>query len=268
MAGRDYERELIAVARPYWNAEAELTRRFFRARPGKAKLIRYLRAAVYKELNPVIGYGATTGYANGLHMEFAGIVDDFRRLDRRVARRDMLARLKMMAEEFEHYVVLAEVLEHMLGRKLRPSDARQLPEDRKLNAMRRRYVRLGDPRLKAAMGLTEGGGSSTFREAAKLKGGEFERRLAQAMKVIHVDEKDHYQEAAREAARLVRSPADLGRMKTALAEVSRQRVEMRYEMFSAPMPREELERLLAANGGAAVAAPVNSKRRKRPAMNS
>jgi hypothetical protein len=65
------------------------------------------------------------------------------------------------------------------------------------------------------------------------------------MKLIHVDEKDHYQEAAREAARLVRSRADLARMKKALAEVSRQRVEMRYEMFSAPIPRAELERLIA-----------------------
>jgi hypothetical protein len=260
MAARDYERELIATARPYWNAEAELTRRFFRARPSKDKLIRYLRAAVYKELNPVIGYGATTGYANGLHMEFAGIIDDFRRLDRRVGRRDMLARLKMMAEEFEHYVVLAEVLEHMLGRKVRPSDARQLPEDRKLNAMRRRYVRSGDARLKATMGLTEGGGSSTFREAAKLEGGAFERRLARAMKLIHVDEKDHYQEAAREAARLVRSRADLARMKKALAEVSRQRVEMRYEMFSAPIPRAELESLIA-DGAPSHPAAARAKRR-------
>jgi hypothetical protein len=260
VAVRSYERALIATARPYWDAEAELTRRFFRSRPGKDELVRYLRAAVYKELNPVIGYGPTTGYANGLHMEFARIIDDFRRLDRRVGRRDMLARLKMMAEEFEHYVVLAEVLEHMLGRKLRPSDARQLPEDRKLNAMRRRYVRSDDPRLKATMGLTEGGGSSTFREAAKLKGGNFERRLARAMKLIHLDEKIHYQEAAREAARLVRSPADLARMKKALAEVSRQRVEMRYEMFSAPMPRAELERLLPAEAEG-VRATQRAKRR-------
>jgi hypothetical protein len=34
-------------------------------------------------------------------------------------------------------------------------------------------------------------------------------------------------------------------MKKALAEVSRQRVEMRYEMFSAPIPRADLERLIA-----------------------
>jgi hypothetical protein len=98
------------------------------------------------------------------------------------------------------------------------------------------------------MGLTEGGGSSSFREAAKLKGGEFERRLANAMKIIHVDEKDHYQDAAREAARLIRRRADFERMKKALVEISRQRVEMRYEMFSKPIPRTELERMLRAGG--------------------
>jgi hypothetical protein len=248
LAEINYGRALVAAARPYWNAEAELTRRFFRSKPDKKKLIRYLRAAVYKELNPVIGYGPSKGFANGLHMEFAEIIDDFRRLDRSVGRRDMLGRLRMMSEEFEHYVVLAEVLEFMLGRKLRPSDARQLPEDRKLNAMRRRYVASGDRRLKVVMGLTEGGGSSSFREAAKLKGGEFERRLANAMKIIHVDEKDHYQDAAREAARLIRRRADFERMKKALVEISRQRVEMRYEMFSKPIPRTELERMLRAGG--------------------
>jgi hypothetical protein len=244
VATGDYGRALIAAAKPYWNAEAELTRRFFRSKPDRKRLIRYLRAAVYKELNPVIGYGPSTGYANGLHMEFSGIIEDFRQLDRSVGRRDMLGRLKMMSEEFEHYVVLAEVLEFMLGRRLRPSDARQLPEDRKLNALRRRYVSSGDRRLKAVMGLTEGGGSSTFREAAKLKGGEFEHRLARAMRVIHGDEKDHYQDSAREAARLIRGRADFERMKKALVEVSRQRVEMRYEMFSRPIPRAELEKML------------------------
>jgi hypothetical protein len=33
-------------------------------------------------------------------------------------------------------------------------------------------------------------------------------------------------------------------MKKALVDVSHQRVEMRYEMFSAPVPRGELERML------------------------
>ncbi len=247
MAQREYEADLIAVAKPFWDAEAEITRRFFGGRPSREAYLRYLRAAVYKELNPVIGYGPTDGFANGLHMEFNTLVAGFDGLDRGVRRRDMLARLEMMTEEFEHYVVLAEVLEFVLGRALTPDDPVQLPEDRKLNDMRRRHVESGDPCLAAAMGLTEGGGSSTFREASKLTGGEIEERLAAAMRVIHRDEEHHYLDAASAAARAVGSPDDLNRMKHALHEVSVQRVRMRNEMFSEPMSAREIDRLIADN---------------------
>ena len=243
----DHKAELIAVAKPFWDAEAEITRRFFAGNPSREHYLRYLKAAVYKELNPVIGYGATTGYANGLHMEFDTLVGRFKGLDRDVARRDMLARLEMMTEEFEHYVVLAEVLEFVLGRALTPEDPKQLPEDRKLNDMRRGYVESGDAGVAAVMGLTEGGGSSTFREAAKLTGGEIEERLAAAMTVINRDEENHYLDAASAAADAVRSAGDLERMKRALLEVSIQRVRMRNEMFSEPMSDEEIDRLVADN---------------------
>ena len=135
----------------------------------------------------------------------------------------------------------------MLGRKLAPGDARQLPEDVKLNAMRRSYVESGDPCLVAAMGLTEGGGASTFREASKLSGGELEDRLAAAMKIIHDDEKDHYEDAAADAAEAVRTGGDLARMKRAIREVSIQRVRMRNEQFRFPMSEDEIEGLIAAN---------------------
>ena len=35
MGQPDHEAELIAVARPFWDAEAEITRRFFAAKPGR-----------------------------------------------------------------------------------------------------------------------------------------------------------------------------------------------------------------------------------------
>ena len=153
----------------------------------------------------------------------------------------------MMTEEFEHYVVLAEVLEFVLGRSLTPNDPEQLPEDQKLNDMRRGYVESRDPCLTAAMGLTEGGGSSTFREASKLTGGEIEERLAAAMTVIHRDEENHYLGAAATAAAAVHSKNDLNRMKCAILEVSIQRVRMRNEMFSMPMSDAELNQLVSDN---------------------
>jgi hypothetical protein len=239
--------ELIAVARPFWDAEAEVARRFCAGSPSREDWVCYLRAAIYKELNPSIGYGSTAGFANALHKEFVEVAAMFPRLDRDIDRREVYARMHVMTEEFNHYLVLADVLEYLLGRNLTPDDPQQLPEDKILNEMRRRYMESGDPCLRAVMGLTEGGGSSTFREMSKLSGGPFEELLAAAMKVIYVDEKDHYSRAAKEAAECVGSPDDLARMKKALYEVSVQRVRMRSEMLAWAMPAAEIDALAKAN---------------------
>ena len=245
MAAKDYEKALIDIARPYWAAEAEIPRRFAAKKPVRQDYVSYLKSAVYKELNPAIGYAPPKGYACNLHEEFARLVDQFPRLHSGADRHAVYQRLHMMTEEFNHYLVLADVLEFALGRPLADSDIAQLPEDRKLNEMRRGYMDSGDPRLRAAMGLTEGGGSTTFRVLSELKGGEIEERLAAAMKVIYSDEKSHYEEAAHEAAALVRSDDDLERMKQAIREVSLQRVRMRYEQFNAPLPWAEVEKIIA-----------------------
>ncbi len=65
------------------------------------------------------------------------------------------------------------------------------------------------------------------------------------MEVIYRDEKNHYKEAAGEAARAVRSKSDLARMKRAICAVSLQRVYMRNEMFKEPLAREEVARRLS-----------------------
>jgi hypothetical protein len=76
----------------------------------------------------------------------------------------------------------------------------------------------------------------------KLKGGRLEKMIAAAMEVIYRDEKNHYKEAAREAARAVRSNSDLARMQRAIHAVSLQRIYMRNEMFKEPLAREEVAR--------------------------
>lgn len=241
----EVERALIDTARPYWAAESEIPRRFAARKPSRADYVTYLSSAVYKELNPAIGYAPPVGFACNLHEEFARLVEQFPRLHAGADRNAIYRRLHMMTEEFNHYRVLADVLEFALGRPIAESDIRQLPEDKKLNDMRRAYMDSGDPRLRAAMGLTEGGGAATFRVLAELTGGEIEELLAAAMRVIHTDEQAHYEDAARAAARLVSSEEDLTLMRGAIREVSLQRVRMRYEQFNAPMPWDEVERMIA-----------------------
>lgn len=256
MSERDYAQALVDLAQPYWDTEAELTRRFFSSKPSREAWVHYLRAAVYKELNPVIGYGSTDGYACGLHMEFAKLVDRFEGIDagdgKGVDRRAFHARLMQMTEEFMHYVVLAEVLENLLGRPLTPDDPKQLPEDDKLNRMRHAYVNSDDRAVRAVMELTEGGGTATFREGAKLTGGPFERKLADAFRVIADDEDGHVDHAAEDLRGTIATEAAFEAAKKALLDVSMQRLHMRNEMFSHPMSPAELDAYLNERGGVPV----------------
>ena len=248
-----YTERLVALATPYWETEAELTRRFFASKPSKEVWVHYLKAAVYKELNPVIGYGPTKGFACGLHMEFARLVDGFEAVDDGMDRRGFHHRLEQMIEEFMHYTVLAEVLEDLLGRPLQRGDAQQLPADDKLNKLRHRYVNADNAAVRAVMELTEGGGTATFREGAKLTGGDFETKLAAAFKVIAADEDGHVDHAAADLQGVIETDADFEAAKTALLEVSMQRLHMRNEMFSDVMSADELNGYLTERGGTPIA---------------
>ena len=252
-APNTYTQDLVDLATPYWETEAELTRRFFASKPSKEVWTRYLKAAVYKELNPVIGYGPTEGFANGLHMEFAKLVDRFEGVDAGLDRRQFHGRLEQMIEEFMHYTVLAEVLEDLLGRPLTQDDPVQLAEDDKLNKMRHVHVNSDHPAIRAVMELTEGGGTATFREGAKLTGGDFETRLAAAFKVIADDEDGHVDHAAADLKDVIVTADDFEAAKAALLQVSMQRLHMRNEMFSNPMSGEELDTYLTKRGGTPIA---------------
>ena len=230
---------LIAAAMPYWEAEAEITRRFFASPPSKDAHIFYLKAQLWKELNPV------DGYFNGLHRELANLVEQFPKIDKEIDRHDYLSLFNQLIQEFNHYVVLADILEHLLGRPISVADTVQLAEEKKLGAVRRGYAEQGDPVLKAAVRLTEGGGARMFREGAKITGGALEDMTAEAMRVIYEDEKDHVEDAAADAETVIESAEDFERMNGALRAISLQRVRMRNEMFGYPMDEAEIEAFIA-----------------------
>lgn len=230
----EIKKTLIDTAYPYWEAEGEIAKRFF-ARATKDDHIFYLRAQLWKELHPV------DGYFNGLHKELANLVEMFPRVDKDVDRHQFHFSMMQLTQEFNHYVVLADILENLLGRKIAADDTVQLAEEKKLAEMRRGYVTSGSAIDRAAVGLTEGGGARLFREGAKLKGNKLAAMTARAMKLIYADEKDHYRVMASEAAALVNSAKDLARMQTTTRDISRQRVAMRNEMFRRPMTELQIE---------------------------
>jgi hypothetical protein len=236
---KNFEHELIATALPYWETEATIVRRFFRSKPGREDHIFWLKAQLWKELHPV------DGYFTGLQKELNGLAANFPEIDKTIGRHQYHALLEQLTQEFNHYVLMADVLEHLLGHPVSAEDTFQLPQEKKLGDIRRAYANSGSAVDKAAVLVTEGGGARMFREGRKLTGGRLERMIAGAMEVVYQDEKSHYKEAAREAARAVRNKRDLARMKNAVHAVSRQRVYMRNEMFKEPLTSDEIKSCLA-----------------------
>ena len=234
---RQTEQYLIDVAYPYWETEAAIARRFFRRKPSREQHVYWLKAQLWKELHPV------DGYFSGLHRELANLVEMFPEVDRTVDRHQYHGLMEQMVQEFNHYVLQADILEYLLGRRIGAEDTNQLPEEKALGDLRRSYV-AGSLVEKAAVLVTEGGGARLFREGRKLKGSVLERKVAAAMEVIYQDEKNHYREAAREAAAAVRNRRDLNTMKRAIRRVSLQRVRMRNEMFLFPLSDDDIKRCL------------------------
>jgi hypothetical protein len=226
---------------PYWEAEAEVSKRFFEGSPTHAGHIYWLRAQIWKELHPV------DGYFNGIHQELVKMADMFPGIDKTIDRHHFSFLMKQMLEEFEHYVMFADIFEELVGRKIDvDADPVQLPEEKKLQELRQRYVASGSAIDKAAVLFTEGGGAALFREGAKVRGGKLEAMIANAMQIIYDDEKDHFREGARESAELIKTREDAERMKAGIRDVSRQRVSMRLEMFRSPMSEAEADAFIAA----------------------
>jgi hypothetical protein len=234
-----HAQRLVDAALPYWEAEGEIAKRFFASKPSREDQIYWLKAQVWKELHPV------DGYFNGIHKELSRLTDLFPQVDAGVDRHDFGFALRQIVEEFNHYVLFADILQFLTGAPVGPAETVQLPAEKALGDTRRRYVTGGNPVDAAAVLFTEGGGARLFREGAKIHGGELEQKIAHAMKVIYDDERDHFREAALQASAVIHSEADLERIVDAIVDVSRHRVEMRREMFRNAMTEHEVEGFIA-----------------------
>jgi hypothetical protein len=233
------EKDLIATALPYWELEGKIVRRFFKRRPTRQDHIFWLKAQLWKELHPV------DGYFTGLQKELNNLAASFPKIDKTIDRHRYHSLLQQLTQEFNHYVLMADVLEYLLGHAVSAEDTFQLPQEKRLGDLRRSYASSGSAIDRAAVLVTEGGGARMFREGRNIKGGRLERMIAGAMEVIYQDEKNHYKEAAKEAAAAVRNRQDLARMKQTVREISLQRVYMRNEMFKEPLTHDEINISLA-----------------------
>lgn len=190
--------ELRRVVQRYGAGEAEVVRAYFRQPHTADDHLEILLRQMGREVQRQKWIG-----------QFDTIAEAF---ERTVDRHTYLAMLRQMAEETEHYVLLADLAEWVAGRKLeadrllayeamtrnwvgqtfRKVYNPRLPEANQLiNVAREVGEALGSDRGRALLHVAEGGGGGAFVECARLSGDEFRERLAAAMTSILKDEMEH-----------------------------------------------------------------------------
>jgi hypothetical protein len=119
-----HAQRLVDAALPYWEAEGEIAKRFFASKPSREDQIYWLKAQVWKELHPV------DGYFNGIHKELSRLTDLFPQVDAGVDRHDFGFALRQIVEEFNHYVLFADILQFLTGAPVGPAETVQLPAEK------------------------------------------------------------------------------------------------------------------------------------------
>lgn len=183
-------------------------------------------------------------------------------LEESVDRHDFSAYLKHVTEETEHYVILADLVEAVSGRKLKKDEARKyeiyarwipdappellrhdlLPEATRMVDVNKALVdELGFDRGNQLMRLSEGGGGGAFVECMRLGGSPFKDQLGIAMRRILQDEIHHGPERIDDFAHhWVRDEHDLEVATSWLRRIMQQHLRVRNEIWRNPISQERL----------------------------
>ena len=190
--------EIKAIVAQYAAGEAEVVRAYFASSHSNEEHLDVLLRQMGREFQTV----------HWLHRAVA-MIDE---VDVTVDRHDFAEFLEQIAEETEHYVILADLADWVSGRKLAGEELHRfevyarvepnLPPERYANPLLPEATRMAEvaKHLVDEVGhrwgteivrLTEGGGGGAFVECARLHGDPFRDRLAEAMRRILEDEIKH-----------------------------------------------------------------------------
>jgi len=176
--------EVDRVFHRYWGGHYEVVKIFFSRPRSKDDLVAWLEAQAHKEIQSI-------------PRQAQAILDMYRTLDDETERGELQREAYEMADEIQHYRLLADVLEMVSGRR-RP--AREFTGSTSPESMALREVRAtsrGLGKLANLVGSFGGPGGGTAFSAAgmMIDGGPVERQLASTFVIIHEQELHHYQSA-------------------------------------------------------------------------
>ena len=240
--------ELHGIVAQYSAGEAEVVTAYFQQVHSDAEHLDVLLRQMGRELQT----------SNWLH-NAVKMLDD---LDVSVDRHEFAGFLEHIAEETEHYVILADLAEWFAGRKLGPEDLHRyvvyarwnpnapahllrhdlLPEATRMVEVNKALVdELGYERGTPVMRLSEGGGGGAYAECMRLAGDPFKDRLGAAMRRILQDEIHHGPERIEGFAREWVQVEDDREIATKwLRRIMQQHLRVRNEIWRNPLPEERL----------------------------
>ncbi len=225
------KRDLIDLAAPFWAGEAEVVQRYFAGPRSDEADLYWLRAQAFKE----------TRHLRALPPEMqeqywtSGTIPDHPEGPEETGK---------LAEEMKHFELIAALIQSLSGRRAVLEDLPLLEEERKLQELRAPY-RAGTEFERTLVDFTEGGGGSMYEMLTRVEGGEFERRIAAAFRVILADEVIHGPGQIHELARLSRDEATWQRAGEMVVAIGKQRLRMRNEMFSFPLDERRIAEIEA-----------------------
>jgi hypothetical protein len=244
-----YVKQLRRLAAAYRAAETNVITAFFRKRHSNQDHLKWLSAQAYKEYSAIKPI-------------FTTLARLYPEIDRGIDRREFAELADKLADETKHARLVMDLLEQIKRKKITFDDLLWLPEDKKLAKIRGRYsrtaatllhggsslrtkqIRRKDEALeRAAITLTEGGGGALYRVCSKLKGGNFEKRIAAVFKEILADETGHKNAGDRSLSAIIKTQDEYSRAAHIITAISAQRLRMRNEQFGHPLTEAELTKL-------------------------
>jgi len=187
--------KLISASAPFWAGEAEVVRTYWDSPVRTVQSdMDWLRRQCIKEFN---GTGSGNDYKNlGILLGPAvQVQEQFDQIDRGIDRHAMLETIDMMRHEFAHYVLFADIYDHIRPDNVPPINPGQFEawvEEDEYRAIRHGHLAdYGAVGLRASQ-FTEGGYCTLYREGTALKGrGGTDEMIAAACKQVYEDEFGH-----------------------------------------------------------------------------
>ncbi len=231
----EFLRQVEAAFHQYWGGQYEVVATFFGQPRPREELIAWLELQCYKEIKAVPQMARR-------------LVELYDELDDTVERSRYEAEAYELADEVQHYRVLADVLELLTGQRRPARDFRPTAEQSKLEALRREGKTLGELG-EALVGFAPGGGVAAFGAGMRIAGGPIERQLAKACQVIYEQELHHYRESRLIFDGLVRrsDPAVFEPLLPYARALAREHFLLRNAAFSFPLATERIAEIDAGH---------------------